>query len=387
MKLGIDVVGALRPHTRAGRYTAEFVSALTRIDPGPEVVLFCNAFRVKDAGKVLGLGPPVVNPRIPGRVLLTAWRCLRWPPIDVLIGPVDGFHTSDLVHPPQRHGATVATVHDVGALVHPDWYAPDVVEVHRRKNEAAARNSDAIITGSEFTNDEFVRLHQIGRNCIHVVPYGVSSFFRPVDPDRARATATRHGLTGPFLLYVGTRERRKNLLGLMEIFPRLSQRRPDMTLALAGMRPWAEASGVHGAGHWSGQEVEARMRKLGIAGRVIVLGQVPLPTPRDLYSAAEAFVFPSYYEGFGLPALEAMACGVPVVASSRSALREVVGGAGVLVDPDEHEAFADAILRLMDEPHERERLRARGLKRAAQFTWESTARGTMGVCREAVGRE
>jgi glycosyltransferase involved in cell wall biosynthesis len=129
------------------------------------------------------------------------------------------------------------------------------------------------------------------------------------------------------------------------------------------------------------------MRKLGIAGRVIVLGQVPLPTPRDLYSAAEAFVFPSYYEGFGLPALEAMACGVPVVASSRSALREVVGGAGVLVDPDEHEAFADAILRLMDEPHERERLRARGLKRAAQFTWESTARGTMGVCREAVGRE
>jgi len=90
VKLGIDVVGALRPHTRAGRYTAEFVSALTRIDPGPEVVLFCNAFRVKDAGKVLGLGPPVVNPRIPGRVLLTAWRCLRWPPIDVLIGPVDG---------------------------------------------------------------------------------------------------------------------------------------------------------------------------------------------------------------------------------------------------------------------------------------------------------
>src|SRR6185295_1035576 len=147
VKLGIDVVGALRPHTRAGRYTAEFVSALTRIDPGPEVVLFCNAFRVKDAGKVLGLGPPVVNPRIPGRVLLTAWRCLRWPPIDVLIGPVDGFHTSDWVHPPQRHGATLATVHDVGALVHPDWYAPDVVEVHRRKNEAAARKATAIITG------------------------------------------------------------------------------------------------------------------------------------------------------------------------------------------------------------------------------------------------
>jgi len=387
VKVGIDVVGALRPDTGAGRYTAEFVGALTRIDPGPEVVLFCNAFRVKDAGKVLGLGRPVVNPRIPGRVLLTAWRYLRWPPIDALIGPVDVFHTSDWVHPPQRHGATVATVHDVGALVHPDWYAPDVVEVHRRKNEAAARKATAIITGSEFTRDEFVRLHGIGRNRVHVVPYGVSSFFRPVDPERARATATSHGLARPFLLYVGTRERRKNLLGLMEIFARVSQRRPDVRLALVGMRPWAEASEVHGAGHWSGQEVEARMQKLGIAGRVSVLGHVPLPKLRDLYSAADAFVFPSYYEGFGLPALEAMACGLPVVASSRSAIREVVGDAGLLVDPDEHRAFADAILRLLDEPTERETLRGRGRERAARFTWESTARGTMGVYREAVGRE
>jgi glycosyltransferase involved in cell wall biosynthesis len=386
VRVGIDVVGALRPDTGAGRYTAGFVRALVEIAPELELVLFCNAFWAGDLGEALGLARPIVNPRIPGRVLLTAWRRLQWPPIDALIGPVDVFHASDWIHPPQRRGATVTTVHDLGALVHPEWYAPGVVDIHRRKNRAAAERAAAIITGSEFTRREFLDLHGVDENRVHVVYYGVSSVFRPVDPERASATARRFGLSRPFLLYVGTRERRKNLLGLMNIFARVSGRRPEAMLAVVGMRPWVEASRVHGVEHWNGNEVEERMRQLGAAARVRILGHVSLLELLDLYSAAEAFVYPSYYEGFGLPALEAMACGLPVVASSASALPEVVGDAGVLVDPDEHDAFADAVLRMLDDDGFRERCRARGLERASRFTWEATALGTMKVYKKAVAQ-
>ena len=384
MRVGIDVVGALQPDTGAGRYTSEFVRALARITSDLEIVFFCNAFRVRNVERILGLPRPVVNPRIPGRLLLTAWRRLQWPPIDALIGPVDVFHASDWIHPPQRRGVTVTTVHDLGSQVHPEWYAPDVVEIHRRKNQAAADRAAAIITGSEFTKQEFVKLYGIDGARIHVVSYGVSSAFRPVDPDGANSTAKRLGLSGPFLLYVGTRERRKNLLGLMDIFARVSKRRPEVMLAVVGMRPWAEASRVHGVERWSGREVEDRMRQLGTTERVRILGHVPLQELLDLYSAAEAFIYPSYYEGFGLPALEAMACGLPVVASSGSAVREVVDDTGVLVDPDEHDAFAEGVLRVIGDDGFRKRCRARGLERAARFTWEATALGTMRVYMKAV---
>jgi len=387
VRVGIDVVGALRPETGAGRYTAGFVRALEEMAPELELVLFCNAFRIRDVGQALGLSRPIVNPRIPGRVLLTAWRRLGWPPIEAFTGPVDVFHTSDWTHPPQRRGATVATVHDVGALIHPEWYAPDVVEIHRRKTRAAAEKAAAIITGSEFTRREFLQLYGIDGKRVHVVYYGVSSAFRPVDLDRASATARRLGLTRPFLLYVGTRERRKNLPGLMEIFARVSRRRPDVMLAVVGMRPWVEASGIHGAGHWSGRELEERMRQLGVAARVCILGHVSLQELLDLYSTAEVLVYPSYYEGFGLPALEAMACGLAVVAASGSALSEVVGDAGTLVDADEHDAFADAVLRVLDDDKFREGCRARGLERASQFTWEATALGTMKVYMKAVEQD
>jgi glycosyltransferase involved in cell wall biosynthesis len=203
---------------------------------------------------------------------------------------------------------------------------------------------------------------------------------------RAAATARRFGLVKPFLLYVGTRERRKNLMGLIEIFARVRERRPEAMLAVVGARPWAEAKEVHGVERWSGREVEDRIRELGVAKQIRILGHVSLQELVDLYSAAEILLYPTYYEGFGLPALEAMACGLPVVASSRSALPEVVGDAGLLAEPDDHDAFAREALRVLGDDHLRERCRSRGLERASLLTWEATARGTLRVYREALQR-
>jgi glycosyltransferase involved in cell wall biosynthesis len=157
-------------------------------------------------------------------------------------------------------------------------------------------------------------------------------------------------------------------------------------LGIVGMRPWLEAKEVHGAECWSGKEVEDRIQQLGRTKQIRILGSVSLQELVDLYSAAEAFLYPTYYEGFGLPVLEAMACGLPVVASSRSSVPEVVGDAGLLAEPDDHDGFAGAVLRVLGDSGLRQRCRSRGLERASRFTWEATARGTVEVYREALRR-
>jgi glycosyltransferase involved in cell wall biosynthesis len=383
MRVGIDVGGAVRPDTGSGRYTYELVHAVARVAPELEIVLLGNAFRRRGQGTGCPLPGRLVNPRIPDRVLLSAWRRFHWPPVDALIGPVDVFHTSDWVHPPQRRGVSVATINDLGPLVHPEWYPPDVASIHRCKDQAAAERAALIITISEFTRREFLGAFDVDPGRVRAVPLGVSPAFRPREPGRAAATARRLGLTLPFVLYVGTREPRKNVTGLIDIFGRMRERRPDLALAIVGMRPDREAAYVHGVGRWAGQEIAEGIHRRDLGQSVCVVGFVSLPELIDLYSAAAVLVYPTLYEGFGLPVLEAMACGLPVVASDRSALPEVVGDAGILSDPDDPDTFASDAVRVLEDPAMRDRCRTRGLARAARFTWDAMARRTLAIYQEA----
>jgi glycosyltransferase involved in cell wall biosynthesis len=384
--VGIDAAGVIRPDTGIAQYTGGLVRALSRVAPEIELILFSNMCRWSTPSPVQSLPGRIVNPRIPARVLMAAWNGLGWPPIEAFVGKVDVFHASDWVTPPHRQAAIVATVHDVGALVEPGWYAADIVAIHRRRNAAVAKNAAEIITISQFTKEEYLRFHDIDPGRVHVVYNGVPPAFKPVDHAQARAVAASLDLDGPFLLYVGTRERRKNVRGLVEIFARVARRRPELALALVGMRPWAEAASAHGAERWDGREIEERIATLALQHRVRVLGHLPQESLVALYSAAEAFVFPSLYEGFGLPVLEAMACGLPVVASSRSAIPEVVGDAGLLSDPDDADGFAGEILHLVEDYQLRARCRTRGLERAAHFSWATSALATRDVYLRAAGR-
>jgi glycosyltransferase involved in cell wall biosynthesis len=271
-------------------------------------------------------------------------------------------------------------------LVHPEWYADDIVQIHRRKNEQAALRAAAIITPSEFTRLEFLRLFNRDHDHVHVVHDGVGPPFRAISKTKAHRVAEEFGLTRRFLLYVGTRERRKNVIGLVKINALIKERLGDIMLAVVGMRPSIEAAGVHGTSAWSGGEVERLTHQLGLWSDVRFLGSIEVQKLVALYSAAEALVFPTLYEGFGLPALEAMACGTPVVASSRGAIPEVVGDAGILVNPDDHGGFADAVAALVSDAERGMALRTRGFERAAQFTWQATAKRTLEVYRAAVER-
>jgi len=380
LRVGIDVAGALAPETGIGRYTRALYRALTALED-LEMVPFCNSRRQNPS---LDPGGVVINPRWPGRVLRAAWHRLHWPPVERYTGSLGVFHTSDWSHPPLRAGARVTTVHDLGSLVHPQWYTDAITAHHAKQNRSTCRLSDRVIAISEFTRATFLERYSISPERVVVVPNGVDPLFAPAPSVVVSDVRQRHGLDAPYLLYVGTRERRKNLMGLVDIFARIAEDTPELRLAVVGARPWLEARAVHGSRRWSGREVEDRIRSLGLEDRVTILGAVPLADLIALYSGAELFVFPTLYEGFGLPVLEAMSCGCPVVASSLTAVPEVVGNAGLLVDPDDVDAFAQCAKDILTDSQFRSELVSRGKERARAFTWARTAERTAAVYRSAV---
>ena len=242
----------------------------------------------------------------------------------------------------------VVVIHDAAALRHPEAYSTAYVRYQRALLPALARRARAVITVSEFSRGELVEVLGVSPDRITVIPEGVGERFRP-GTDRTAALG-RYGLDRPYALAVGTVSERKNLALLARAAQALRGR--GIELVLAG----SDRGYLRGA--------EAPIRRLGYVPDELLPG---------LYAGARALAMPSRYEGFGLPCLEAMACGTPVVAAAAGALPETVGAAGLLVDPDDPEAFAEALLTAACEPATRERLVGAGLRRAAGYRWTRTA--------------
>jgi alpha-1,3-rhamnosyl/mannosyltransferase len=233
----------------------------------------------------------------------------------------------------------------------------------------AARLADAIIVPSAATGRDLAARFPLARTRIRVIPHAPSERFVPLRSEDCLPVLARHGLAhGDYLLFVGNVEPRKNLRALVEAYGRMRQATPlSPRLAIAG-----------GAG-WKNQEIHQAAATSPVAADIRFLGHVSDADLPSLVSGALAFVYPSLYEGFGLPPLEAMACGTPVITSNRSSLPEVVGDAALVVDPDDRMELADAMARLVSDARLREHLRARGLERAQGFSWDETARRTIEV--------
>jgi glycosyltransferase involved in cell wall biosynthesis len=304
------------------------------------------------------LSPVATWPRL--ALLFAANRC-PFPLLDRLAGGCDIFHASHLTLNPPRKVRLTSTVFDLTSWLLPELQTPANVKATGRIADRIFQPAAGLIAISNSTRDDAVRVLSLRPEKIDVIYPGIAPAFFEVTADEARSTASRYGLTKPYALYVGTIEPRKNVAELLAAWQALQpDLRAEFDLVVAG--PWG----------WGDRAVYERLRS-GVPG-VRYLGYVPEADLPGLTAAAAVFVYVSLYEGFGLPVGQALAAGVPVITSNVSALPEVVGGAGVLVDPRSQSEIRGALERLLASPSLRAELSERGRRRAREFTWEECGR-------------
>lgn len=379
MRVAIDARPATAPEkTGVGYYTSHLIHRMPVLDPGTDYVAwYLNAggflngrrfFRDVGAPNLTERGTPIpaqLFNRLTARMDIP--RVEWFVRFDVLFGP-------NFVPAPTRASRQVVTVHDLGFRFYPDT-APQTVPWWLRGLERTLRVAARVIVPSEATRRDLVELYGVEDERIATIPLGVDAdVFRPPDEDEVRGVRDRYRLDGPYLVFLGL-DPRKNLPALAEAVRRMpASSRP--TLVLVGGRPWDPAG-------------RDRVREAldtvppGSLGRVVLTGYVPDATKAALLGGADALVYPSLYEGFGLPVLEAMACGTPVIASNVAALPELVDGAGVLVDPSDPDELAERIGSVIADHELRRGLRERGIERAARYGWDESARRTAAVLRQA----
>ena len=362
MRVAVDVTPLLGARTGIGQFVASLLAALPSVDGAPELAPFVLSARARGRTDELPAGTRVLP--LPAAALVAAWRRADVPRGDRWLGPVDVAHGTNFVVPPMRRAATMVTVHDCWCVRHPETCRPDVVAAGAAMGRALRRGAWAHV-GTDFMAGEVAEL--FGTTRVAKVPFGVPD----VDgPGHAPPVPAWLG-EGRFVLALGAIDPRKNLYGLVRAFARVGA--SDVRLVLAG---------PDGAGRAA---VDAAVAGLPaeVARRVVVPGPVSDGDRRGLLAAASVLAYPSLHEGFGFPVLEAMAAGTPVVASCVGALPEVAGDAAVLVDPDDTDALAAALHRVLDDEALAADLVRRGLERATHFTWRATAEGLVDAWRTA----
>jgi glycosyltransferase involved in cell wall biosynthesis len=389
MHIGIDASRvAVAARTGTEHYTYELLAALARRDRANRYTLYAN----QPPAALPPLGPNFALRRIPFARLWTHARLsaeLLLRPPDTLFVPA---HVLPLGAPLRRRMRSVVTIHDMGYLRFPEAHTRAQRRYLRLSTLWSARAATRLIAISAATRDDLVRFAGVPPEKVAVVYHGVSPRFRPVEDVAAiRQAQERYGIRPPYFFYIGTVQPRKNLARLIEAFARMTtdDRRPttegSASVRTAGGR-WSVVGGpqlvIAGKRGWLTESIERRAAELGVAERVRFTGYVADADVPALLSGALAFVFPSLYEGFGMPVLEAMACGAPVLTSSTSSLPEVAGDAALLVDPEDTAAIGAELARLASDAALRAELRQCGLARAASFTWDRCAEQTLRVLME-----
>lgn len=313
---------------------------------------------------------PVRGLPLPGTLLYDAWHRLRRPAVERATGPVDVIHATTMAIPPPT-APLVVTVHDLAFIDHPEFFTVRGLRFFRRGLELARQDAAVVVCPSEATRSACLA-NGFSADRVTVVPWGVDQ--TTATADEVSRVRRRHGLGRSYLLFVGTIEPRKNLSRLMAAFAEVVAGGLDVDLAIAGPDGWNEELAELVDQVEASDEVRDRIRALGfVAG----------PDLAALYAGAAAFCYPSLKEGFGLPVLEAMAQGTPVVTSSGTSTEEVAGDAALLVDPTSTQSIAAALTRVLTDTETARLLRERGPLQAARFTWEAAAAAMENAYRSA----
>jgi len=374
MLLAVDATALPPSPVGAGQYIIHLIRALPQVAGDARFLVYVQPHGRELIGLpengILRFAP--VPRMAPAHRLV--WEQTAFPALlrrsgaDVLLSP---HYTMPLSKPlPQ-----VVVFHDMTFFLYPRLHVPGKRYFFRWMIRLSARRADRLLAVSESTRRDAIRLGGAPPGKITATPLGVTPDFRPIeDAARLEAVRARYRLPTRFVLFVGLLEPRKNLSGLLRAFQRVALACPEVSLVVVGRKGWMY------------EQALSLVDALHLTPQVHFTGYVAQEDLPLVYNLSEVVAYPSLYEGFGLPVLEAMACGCPVVTSDRSAMPEIVGNAGVLLPPEDPDALASALIRLLHSPAERARLAAAARRRAAAFTWQRTARLTLDVCRSLAAR-
>src|SRR5882672_4261738 len=370
MLIGIDGIPLRDIKTGVGHYTFELAKSLALASPTDQLEIISpfsfSHLNQSEHGQEK-LPPNLRFKHVEVNLLERNWWTIGLPRY-LKRRSLTLFHGTNFDIPLWKRCPTILTVHDLSAYLCPETHEARHVRRSRRRLPLMARIATQIVTHSESVRQEVVEHLHVAREKIVPIPAAARSIFRPLPPEQTVETRKRLGVEDEFLLFVGTIEPRKNLIVLLNAYREL--------LSATELHPQLVIAGKKG---WLTDSLFSSLRELGIEERVLFTGYLSDNDLCALYSSCRVFIYPSKYEGFGLPPLEAMACGAPVIASSIPSITEVVEDAACLVAPDGVNELSQAIITLLRDENERRRLSAAGLKRALQFSWHGTARLMLGV--------
>lgn len=367
MQIGLDGYPLVWPKTGVAHYTFELALELARLAPQHSFDLIAPAAYPPEVLEHINQIPNLRTVSVKTNLITRRW----WPvglPLYVRRAGLDLFHGTNYEVPLRNYRRNVLTVHDLSLFTHPETHDRRIATRARRRLPIMLRSAARIITPTESVKRELIERFQISPDFIAVTPEAPRKTFQPMPASETMAVKQRLGIADDFILCVGTIEPRKNLPTLVRAFAELlrhTEHRPQ--LIIAGPKGWLTA------------EFDRAVAQADFGDRLRMIGYVSDEDLRSLYSSCQAFVYPSLYEGFGLPPLEAMACGAPVIASRIAAHVETLGAHAHLVEPTDERALAQVITTLLENQNERNRMSQSGIEHAAQFSWEKTAKLTLEV--------
>lgn len=361
MKIAINTLGPSRIKVGIGNYIVNLVNGLQNLDKNNRYLIFvaeknkdmfekAENFRFRKIGFFSG-----------NRILRIVWEQIILP-FTLLINKVDVLHSPGFVSPIFKTTKQILTIHDMTFFTHPQFHLKSKIRYFQKMIPVSAKKADMLVVDSENTKQDIINILKINPEKIKTVYLGTN--FKKQTKAKEWITQ-KYGIIAPFILFAGMLEPRKNI--------------PNLIRAFAGLAPEISHSLVIvGKNGWVFEEIFELVERLNLKERIIFTGYIPDDDLQYFYSAADCFVYPSYYEGFGIPVIEAMACGCPVITSNNSSLKEIAGDAALLINnPDNASEIAKKIKKIILNKRLRETLNQKGLKKIKEFSWKKTAEKTL----------
>ena len=382
-RIGIDISTLLNhgPDIGAGRYIINLVRNLLEIDNKNTYVLTGRYTSTEYLEIAYNLKKDFENNKIELKFYRTPqkkldlWNRLKFPPIEFLGFKADILHCPDYLILPTLNKNIVLTIHDLAFIRFPEFNFDWFVKKYTREVKKNAQISKKIIADSKSTKNDIVRFFKIDSRKVDVVHLAADKTFRTLTADRIdKNILKKYKIDKKYILSVGTIEPRKNFITLIKAFNHIKQKKADFSYKLV----------IAGRTGWKSEDTYLERENSPYRNDILFIGRVPDKDLVQIYNQAELFVYPSLFEGFGLPPLEAMSCGLPVIASDTSSLKEVIGNAGILISPGDNIELQKQILYILKNEEVKEKLGEKSLTRAKKFSWIDTARRTLDIYNKTI---